>query len=351
MKNIPLCKPYLPEEVIEEIQTKINKVLISGHLTQGKVVDEFEECAKEYIGCKYAIAVTNCTVGMEIALRILELNSEDDVIVPSYTHPATYQAVRSVQANPILVDVVKETALLDFDKVKERISSDTKVIMPVSLFGNPLNRHYIEEVVHNNIYIIEDAACGLGSSYMNTKTGNFPGMTVFSFHPRKIITTGEGGLITTNDEGIAEKIEAYRNFGGYKNLMGTNAKMSDINAAIGVVQFKYLDRLLDERQSLASYYEKKFKDTTITPLKTTLYGEHSYQSFVVLVPNAINVIKQLKKYNIESQVGSYTVENYKNYPNTSCLKEQTLSLPLYYGMTREDQNFVIDNLMEIIENE
>jgi len=186
---------------------------------------------------------------------------------------------------------------------------------------------------------------------MDTKTGNFPDMTIFSFHPRKIITTGEGGLITTNDQGIAEKLEAYRNFGGYKNLMGTNAKMSDINAAIGVVQFKYLDRLLDERQSLVRYYEKRFKDTTITPLKTTLYAKHSYQSFVVLVPNAINVIEQLKKYNIESQVGSYTVENYKNYFNTSCLKEQTLSLPLYYGMSREDQNFVIDNLMEIIENE
>jgi len=345
MRKIPLCKPYFPRKVVEETLTKIEGVLDSGHLTQGSVVEEFEECAKEYIGCKYAIAVTNCTVGMEIALRALKIGQGDSVVVPAYTHPATHQVIRSVQASPRIVDVIQDTALLDFDKAKKSISSDTKAIIPVSLFGNPLDHSYAEEKFQD-IYIIEDAACGLGSSYMNNQTGNFPDIAVFSFHPRKMITTGEGGLITTNDEGIAEEILAYRNFGGYRNRVGTNAKMSDINAAVGVVQFKYLDRLLEKRQSLVRYYNQRFESTVVAPLKVTQQGKHSYQSYVVLVPNACSMIEYMRGQDIEVQVGTKLLGGFNYYPNTAYLNLHALALPLYYEMTREEQDMVVDRLLE-----
>lgn len=347
MKRIPLAKPYLPKEVVKETLIKIEKVLNSGHLTQGSIVEEFEDCAKEYIGCKYAIAVSNCTVGMEIVLKVFGIGLGDSVIVPAYTHPATHQVIRTVLAYPRIVDVVKDTALLDFTKARQALLSDVRAIMPVSLFGNPLERSLIPKEFGGSVYVIEDAACGLGSSYSRTMTGNFPDVSVFSFHPRKVITTGEGGLVTTNDEGLAEDIRDYLNFGGYKKLKGTNGKMSDINAAIGVIQFKHLDFILEERRELAEHYKQGFQNTIVSPLKTTHHGRHSYQSFVVLVSDASKVMKYMESCNIESQIGTKVIGNFDNYPTAAYLNKHTLTLPMYCGMSKEEQDFVIDKLLRV----
>ena len=237
---IQLAKPYLPEHVIAETLEKIREVLESGHLTQGNVVAELENSVKAYIGCNHAIAVSNCTIGLEIALRVFNVSTGDKVIVPAYTHPATHQVIRSVKATPCLVDVVKETALLDVKQAMLEFPC-ANAVLPVSLFGNPFDVGSIHKEFGSIIPIIEDAACSLGSAHSNIMTGNTPDISVFSFHPRKIITTGEGGLITTNNDELAIHIRDYLNFGGYRNLKGTNGKMSDINAAVGVVQMKYID--------------------------------------------------------------------------------------------------------------
>ena len=162
MKKIPLIKPY----ITEKITAKVCEVLDSGYLTEGKVTKEFEEKVKEYVGCQYALAVCNCTLGLEMGLRAMGIGSGDEVIVPDYTYPATASAVGIVGANIVIVDVDRETMLIDFDALEHAITPRTKAIIPVSIFGNPLNYSRLDNIKEkHNLYILEDAACSIGAKY------------------------------------------------------------------------------------------------------------------------------------------------------------------------------------------
>jgi dTDP-4-amino-4,6-dideoxygalactose transaminase len=210
LNKIPLTKPHITRGE----RGYVNEVLDSGYLTEGPVTREFENAVKTYVGSKYAVAVSNCTVGLEMALRVTEVGPGDEVIIPDYTHPGTASGIAAVGATIVLVDVDPETMLIDYEAIERAITGRTRAIIPVSLFGNPLDYDRLWKIKEeHNINLIEDAACSLGSQYKGTFVGNLADISVFSFHPRKLITTGEGGMITTNFMLLAKLMRSYKNFG------------------------------------------------------------------------------------------------------------------------------------------
>ncbi|MDP8219603.1 MAG: DegT/DnrJ/EryC1/StrS family aminotransferase [Candidatus Theseobacter exili] len=366
-RKIPLTKPY----ITDEIKRKLLGVLDSGFLTEGKVTNEFEESVKRYTECGHAIAVTSCTTGLEIALRALTIGKGDEVIVPDYTYPATADVVRIVGAKVIIVDIDRNTLNIDYAKIKKAITTKTRAIIPVSLFGNPLNWDELDKIRNEyGVNIIEDAACSLGSEYDGKKTGNLADISVFSFHPRKFITTGEGGMITTNDPEWADRMRSYKHFGAaVKNgkisslfeHIGTNYKMSDILASLGVVYMQCIDELLIKRQEQAEYYLNLLSGKQYIGFqKMYAKAKHSWQSFCVFVDERDTVMQKMREHGVEAQIGTHSLHKCKafaesnnckikgNMKNSTYAYKHCLTLPLYHEMSKEEQRLVVDILINNI---
>ena len=205
-KKIKLIEPVIGEEEIEAVK----QVLRSGWLTEGEKTREFEEMIRKYVGAKYAFAATSCTTALELALRALHIGSGDEVIIPDFTHPATGNVVAWIGATPVLVDVDISSHNIDGQEIEKAITKKTKCIIAVSWGGNPLNMKPISALKEEHgLSVIDDAACSLGAEYDGKKTGTMADITCFSFHPRKVITTGEGGMTVTDDPRLQR---------GFKNL-------------------------------------------------------------------------------------------------------------------------------------
>lgn len=367
MKKIPLIKPYITEEV----KAKVCEVLDSGYLTEGPVTRKLEEAVKDYVGCRYAIAATSCTTGLEIALRAIGVGAGDEVIVPDYTYPATASVVQIVGAKSVIIDVDPETMLINYNALEKAITKNTKAVIPVSMFGNPLDYDRLSSIKQkHDIYIIEDAACSLGAEFKNKMVGNWADISVFSFHPRKFITTGEGGMVTTDNASWADWMLSYKHFGmGVSETrlttsfdrIGTNYKLSNVLAAIGLAQMQHIDTLLDRRRYLASkYIELLSCHTKIRLPEITPGGVHSYQSFCVFIENRDKVMQALRKQGIEVQIGTYALHNQKafadnpncrilgNMPGSNYSFEHCLTLPLYHELSQEDQVYIISKLQETV---
>jgi len=368
MKKIPLIKPYITEEV----KAKVCEVLDSGYLTEGPVTKEFEETIRSYIGCTYVLALCNCTVGLEIGLRAAGIGPGDEVIVPDYTYPATADVVRIVGAKIVIVDVDPETMLIDYDAVEQAITQHTKAVIPVSLFGNPLDYDLLRRIKEKyDISIIEDAACSLGARFRDIHVGNLSDISVFSLHPRKFITTGEGGVVTTNNRKWAEWMLSYKHFGmGIHdsrlttsfNRIGTNYKLSNIQAALGLVQMGHIEELLSRRRELSERYYRLLTNTPkISFPKATVKGTHSWQSCCIFVENRDQIMEKLKERNIETQIGTYSLHMHNAFrenPMCHILGDMSgsryafyhcLTLPLYHEMTKEEQDYVVRELLEAVD--
>jgi len=365
--KIPLIKPFINDD----IKAKVCEVLDSGYLTEGPVTRELESAFKSYIGCHYAIAVCNCTVGLETALRALDIGPGNEVIIPDYTYPATASVVNIVGAKIVIVDIDKQTMLIDYDAIERAITPRTKAIIPVSIFGNPLDYERLNVIKNSHdLSIIEDAACSIGAVHNNFKVGNIADISVFSLHPRKFITTGEGGIITTNSAKWSEWIESYKHFGMKSNAsristvfeqIGTNYKLSNLQAAVGLEQMKHIDSLLQRRHELAERYrEKLMKVQGVIFPKTTPNSQHSFQSCCVFVENRDDIIVRLKEKGIETQIGTYSLHMHHAYsdnpnclivgelPNSRYAFEHCLTLPLYHDMSVDEQDYVIQQLSKIV---
>lgn len=364
--RIPLIRPYITERVKE----KVCEVLESRYLTEGPVTHEFEEAFKRYIGCRHATAVTSCTTGLELALRAVGVGPGDEVIVPDYTYPATADVVAIVGATTIIVDISRETMLIDYDALEKAITPRTKAIMPVSLFGNPLDYERLGEIRDRyGVYVVEDAACALGAEYRDTRVGNQADIGVFSLHPRKFITTGEGGMIVTNNEAWAAFMDSYKHFGMGNSAgprrsisfdrIGTNYKLSNLLAAVGLIQMEEIDTLLARRVALAENYSRLLAAHSefILPV-TTPYGRHSYQSYCVFVENRDDVMERMLAAGIEVQIGSYSLHMHAAFAENGQLRiagdmresswtfDHCLTLPLYHEMTQDEQEHVVNELLK-----
>jgi len=364
-RKIPLIKPYLPDGV----KALVCEVLDSGYLTEGPMTKAFEEAFRAYIGCRHALAVTSCTTGLELALRAVGVGPGDEVIVPDYTYPATADAAAILGATPVLVDVSRETMLIDYDALEAAVTARTKAVIPVSLFGNPLDYGRLSAIKDKyGLYVIEDAACAIGAEYQGRKAGSQADISVFSLHPRKFITTGEGGMITTQNDAWAGWMESYKHFGMASGApreqvvferIGTNCKLSNILAAVGLVQLQHIEELLARRIDLADHYLLLLAEVPgIGIPETTRQGKHSRQSFCVYIENRDAVMSRMRERGIEVQIGTYALHLHPAFaPGPACRLAGDLSgslfacrhcltLPLYHELTYEDQAYIVGVLAD-----
>lgn len=359
MFRIPLMKPFINQAVKDRVMA----VLDSGFLTEGPVTRSLERAFRTAVGCRHALAVTSCTTGLELALRALDVGPGDEVIVPDFTYPATADVVALVGATAVLVDVNSETCLLDYDAAERAVTPHTRAIIPVSEFGNPLDHDRLAKLKERHgLRIVEDAACAIGSAFRSRPTGAWADITVFSLHPRKFITTGEGGIITTDDDALAAWMDAYKHFGitgtdatGKPKFghIGTNYKLSDLQAAVGVAQMDYLEPLLAQRRALAARYRELLAGDELVRLpRVTEEGEPSWQSFCVQVAQRDDVMNELRGQGIEAQFGAFALHRQPAFrPGPHCrwagplsgsagAFERCLALPLHHALAPHEQDEV-----------
>lgn len=356
-KRIYLMRPSLGEEELNAVK----KVFESKFLTEGENTQKFEQAFASYVDVKHALATTSCTRAMELALRVLGVGPGDEVIVPDFTHPATGNVVFIVGAKPVLVDVDHATYNIDYYALEKAITKKTKAIIPVSLFGNPLDWKPLKELQNKHgFHIIEDAACSAGAEVDGRKVGSQSDITCFSFHPRKIITTGEGGMFVTNDDRIAEKARAYKLFGFTDNTRtktiypGSNYLFNNILGAIGLVQLSKIESIVASRLKAASNYTKLLSSNKwIKPPHARKGTRHTFQSYCVYLEKK-GIRDKLKQHllekNIEAQIGTYALHLQPTYEtaihssstNSTLLYQNLLTLPLNTEVTPEDQEYIVD---------
>jgi len=362
MKNstpIRLIKPNVGPSEIEAVRA----VLQSGMLVAGPKVDEFEKRLSEYLEVQFVVLVSSGTAALHLSLLAMGIGPGDEVLVSALTFPATANAVELVGATPVFVDCGPESVNLDPNLVERRIGPKTKAILPVHAFGLPADMDRLSEIAnHYNLSVIEDAACALGSKLNNQWCGTMGHTGIFSFHPRKLLTTGEGGAVVTADEDIACRVRCLRNHGfmdGNYEAVGFNYRMTDFQAVMGSMQLRVYQNSLEQRRALAEQYWKKLQAIgwakQIVPNGSV---EWNVQTFLVCLEEPIDpkrVMEHLKHYDIESTIGTYCVPllpyyrkkykgTVKTFPKSFHLYRQLLSLPLYMNMTIEDMERVVSAL-------
>jgi len=364
-KKIKLIEPVVGKEEIRNV----SKVLRSGWLTEGPRTEELEERIRQYVGVDYAIAATSCTTAIELALRALEIGPRDEVIVPDFTHPATGNMVRWVGATPVLVDVDTFSYNIDPEEIEKAITKKTRCILPVSWGGNPLDIRPLDEMKEkHDLSIVEDAACSLGAEFEGKKTGTVADITCLSFHPRKIITTGEGGMAVTDNSDYAGRISCLKKFGmetadGEIRFTGagTNYKLSDVLAAIGLAQMDKIDAIISRRIELAKYYADLLAEVdSVRPPQKKKGAKHTYQTYAVYIEKDSvrdKIIEDLREKNIETQIGTYSLHLQPSYERTKRigkleeaekLYRNLLALPMCHSMTKADQEYVVSELKKSV---
>ncbi|MDC1270317.1 DegT/DnrJ/EryC1/StrS family aminotransferase [Porticoccus sp.] len=374
-RNIPIALPVTGEEEWQAVR----EPLMSGWITQGPKVAEFEKMFANRHETTHALAVTSCTTGMHLVLAGLGIGPGDEVIVPAFTWVSTANVVLYCGATPIFVDVSRETFNIDVAQIADKITKHTKAVMAVHLFGLCADIDAIKAIIPSDVAIIEDAACGAGALYKGRSAGTLGTAASFSFHPRKSITTGEGGMVTTNDSMLADRMNQMRNHGATLseeqrhhgprpyilpdfNLLGFNYRMTDIQGAIGLVQLKKMDSFIDERAKWAKWYldELRTIEWLILP-KEPVNGRHGWQSFVTYVdpdkaPVARNeLMNKLQQHGVSTRPGTHAVHMLGLYQESCGLKPDdfpgardcdvnTMAIPLHNRMTKEDYEYVVNAL-------
>lgn len=354
----------------------------SGWLTQGPKVSAFENAFAKRHNVNHALAVTSCTTGLHLALAALGIKEGDEVIVPAFTWVATANVVLYCGATPVFVDVTPETFNIDIEKIFEKITDKTKAIIPVHLFGRCVDFDRLQQVVPDHIAIIEDAACAAGASWRDHSAGSLGDVGVFSFHPRKSITTGEGGMITTNNKDLGQLMDCLRNHGASIseeqrhngpepyllpdfNLLGYNYRMTDLQGAVGLTQLGKLDQFIFERRKAADYYRRELSDISWLKLpKEDENSIHAYQAFVTIVdpktaPKPRNeIMKILQESGIATRPGTHAVHmlNYyadkygikaDDYPMAKFCNDHSMAIPLHNQMSDEDYAYIVKIIKSI----
>lgn len=373
---IPVAKPYL---IKDEAQAAYDTIL-SGWVTQGPKVEEFEEKFTRYVGSKYAIAVSNCTTALHLSMIVSGIKSGDEVICPSMSFIATANSITYSGAKPIFAEV-DENYNIDAKYVEPLISKKTKAILIVHQMGMPSDIDEFRKICEkNNLILIEDAACAIGSEYKGIKIGSHSDLVCFSFHPRKVITTGEGGMITTSNEEHYKRLKLLRQHGMSVNdrirhesksvvleeylEKGYNYRMTDIQASIGIKQLEILDWIISERRKIVDKYNKAFNNIKCMslPLEKKEYYSN-YQSYCIYLKENCPVsrndlmLKLLDK-GISTRRGIMTAHREPAYrDNRSDLKlpisedasDNSIIIPLFVPMKDEEINYIIDSIIELLQ--
>jgi dTDP-4-amino-4,6-dideoxygalactose transaminase len=382
--NIPITKPYFGEEEYRAIV----KPLETGWVVQGPFVQQFEDTFSAFTGTRFSVATTSCTTALHIAVAILGLNPGDEVIVPAFTWVSTANVVEYMGARPVFCDIDLRTFNIDVSHIESLITSNTVGIIPVHLFGLCADTQSILEIAaQHGLWVVEDAACGFGAWHHGRHAGTFGEMGCFSFHPRKSITTGEGGMITTQREDFDRLARSLRDHGASRsdltrhadkaaymlaeyNHLGYNFRMTDIQGALGCAQMQRAERILAERSRCARFYDEMLFNLgwLETPWVPDGYV-HGYQSYVGLFrpeePNLSNVerlhqlrnalMALLEAKGIATRQGTHAVviQGYyankyslrlEQFPNAYLADRLSLALPLFPQMSEAEQRLVVAEL-------
>jgi len=380
MKRIPYGRQHITDEDIQAA----TDVLKSEYLTQGPKIVEFELAFAEYIGSKYAVAVSNGTAALHLSTLALDIKPGDKVITSPVTFVATANCVRYCGGEVVFSDIDPETVLLDIDKVRNLLQSSPKGtykgITPVDFAGNPVNMEAFRNLADEfGLWMIEDASHAPGGYFIdsigkkqNCGNGCYADLATFSFHPVKHITTGEGGMITTNDEKLYHRLRNLRSHGIQQNPelreynhgiwyyemqeLGFNYRMTDIGAAMGLSQLKRADSGLQRRKEIAATYEKAFAVKAFIKHLPGIVDGHAYHLYVAEFENRNGLIQHLRNNNIMAQVHYIPVHLMPYYrqfgwkegdmPVAEIYYQHCLSLPIYPTLTEEEQTFVIKTIEE-----
>jgi dTDP-4-amino-4,6-dideoxygalactose transaminase len=372
---IAIAKPYLTKD---EAQNAYDTIL-SGWVTQGPKVQQFEEKFAAYVGAKYAVALSNCTTALHLAMIVAGIKEGDEVICPSMSYIATANCIKYVGAEPVFAEVHSDTFNIDVSHAEKLITPKTKAILIVHQVGLPADIDAFKTVCKKyNLQLIEDAACAAGSAYKGSKIGSHSDLVCFSFHPRKVITTGDGGMITTNNEAYYQRLKLLRQHGMSVSdrvrhssstvimedhlEVGYNYRLTDIQAAVGIKQLEKLDWIIAERRKIAEIYQDSFKTFDFVRLPSEPDGYFTnWQSYMLyLKPNSPikrnDLMQLLLDKGISTRRGIMTSHRetaYKNHkliatlPISEDASDQSIVLPLYVPMSKEDVDYVVNTIQEI----
>jgi perosamine synthetase len=348
---IRLAWPDLGEEELAEVA----EVLRSGQLTMGPKVSEFEAGLAEACEVEHAVAVSSGTAALHLAVLALGIGPGDEVIVPAYTFPATANVVALAGARPVLVDVDPETMNLSPDAVADAVTQRTRAVLVVHLFGRPAPWEALEAAVPEGVELLEDAAGALGARRAGRACGGLGRLGCLSFHPRKIVVTGEGGAVTTNDGELADRIRRLRHHGIEPRgdfdirVAGLNYRLSDILCAVGIPQLRRLEQLLQERERLAAAYAERLEGRVELP--TADEGDrHGLQAYVVRLDRRDEGLAALREAGIQAQIGTYALHHLGAYRSQGPFSgadecyERALALPFHNRLTESD----IDRVSEVL---
>lgn len=368
--QVPFAKPRFYGGEVDALA----EVVASGWVSQGPRVRAFERAFAERVGAKHAIATTNCTTALHLALYVTGIGPGDEVIIPSLSFIATANAVWHCGATPVFADIDPLTYNLDPVAAERAITSRTKAIMPVHQIGLPADMDAFFAIgERHGVAIVEDAACAIGATYKGRPIGSLGALACFSLHPRKVITTGEGGMITTNDEAVAERLRRLRQHAmDVSDLArsqaddviietyperGWNTRMTDLQGALGLCQLDALDEILAERRRLAQRYNEALAGHPHLELPfEPAYAQRTWQSYALRVlPSSpvdrTELMRRLLRDGIATRRGvmaihheaSYATET-KSLPHTDAAARDVIMLPLFPGLSDEAQDFVIERL-------
>ncbi len=390
--NVPIARTSLLESEIQSVMEPLR----SGWLVQGPKVREFEDKWSAFTGAKHSIAVTSCTTGLHLSLAAMGIQPGDEVIVPAFTWIATANVVEHLGAKVVFCDIDLETFNLDVEQLASLVNTKTKAILPVHLFGMSADMGAINVFAkQHQLWVVEDAACGFGSRYHGQHVGTLGHAGVFSFHPRKAITTGEGGMITTQDDELAAKLRRLRDHGAAMSDLqrhlgarpylladhpdaGYNQRMTDLQAALGSAQMDRASEIIAERKRLAARYDQAFAEIEWLQTPFKMQGnDHGYQSYPCLFEpqksklaakeGDVATIKQinesrnslmdrLQQLGISTRPATHAVhmlsfyrDKYsfkpEDFPNAFTANDCSISLPLFHGMKPEEQDYVIHQVL------
>lgn len=367
---IRLNVPFTDDDELSEIKN----VFGTGYLTQGPKTEEFEASVKALLGCRNAVATSSATAALHLALVGIGIEAGDEVLVSDFTYPASANVIIQTGANPVCVDVLPDTYAMDAMDMQSRVTKKTKAVIVVHPFGLSADMDLIKDIAQkHNIYIIEDAACALGSKYKGNYCGTMGDVGCFSFHPRKSITTGEGGMMITELDELATKAKILRSHGGIRREYyfsfeeaGFNYKLSDISAAVGVAQLRKLRWIIEQRRDRAHRLGKMLGGIDCITLPHDPDDcFHTFQSYVITLDNNINrdkIIHRMRQRGVETTIGTYALHSQPVFnrkyqykpgflPVSHRLFCNSLTLPTSCNMTDEELVIVSESLKECLRAE
>jgi len=369
--KIPLSKP----DITDIEKKKVLEVLETSYLSLGPQLKEFEEKIAEYAGVKYAIAVNSGTSALHLIVRALDIKDNDEIITTPFSFISSSNCALFERAKPVFVDINSETLNIDVSKIEEKINEKTKAILAVDVFGNPANWDELKEIaVKHNLYLIEDSAEALGSIYNGKKCGSFGDAGIFAFYPNKQITTGEGGVVLTNQKMIADKCYSMTNQGrrveNSKWLehirLGYNYRLDELSCALGIAQLSRIEEILNKRKTVAGIYNNKLKDVPEVKIPNFFFEKTTSPFvYVIILEDSFSekdrdvIVEEMNKKDIQCgfyfqpihlqpfyrEMFGYTDND---FPITEKISQRTIALPFFNDLKEEEIVYVVENLKQII---